>query len=293
MTWAVLAAGGTMGLGLFLILLAVRPGPPELAASLARLQPGGGSVEVYSLPERVRRTAIGVLGSSWLGSRAKNSDLAIVGRSRETHLGRKALLMATGLCGPALLWTYGWLLGVTFPAIILWAASAVFGAVMFTAPELSLRVEAATARRRFRRALVCYLDLVALCRLAGRGPADALDSAARVGKGQTFKRLSSALDPAFRGTGSAWDELARLSRELDVPELGEVAAIAKMAGTEGASILDTLKAKAASLRESEMAALLARAKSRTETMTVPMSLTVVGFMILLGYPALARMTGGG
>ncbi|WP_433498573.1 type II secretion system F family protein [Sphaerimonospora sp. CA-214678] len=293
MTWVTLAAGGTMGLGLFLILLAVRPSPPELAASLARLQPGGGPVEIYSLRERLRRSVIGVLGSSWLGNRATAADLAIVGRSRETHLGRKALLMAAGLCGPAILWTYGWLLDVTFPAIFLWAASAVFGAVMFTAPELSLRVEAANARRQFRRALVCYLDLVALGRLAGRGPADALDSAARVGKGRTFKRLAAALDPAFRGTGSAWDELARLSQEIAVPELAEVAAIARMAGTEGASILDTLKAKAASLRESELAALLARAKSRTETMTVPMSLTIVGFMVLLGYPALARMTGGG
>lgn len=293
MTWAVLAAGGVMGLGLFLILLAVRPGPPEAGrlagAPPARRRLGGGARPARTRPPRGHRRA-------WLVLAGKPGEELRPGDRRQepgdppwpqgaAHVHRPVRTsppVDVRLAARRHL-----------PPIILWAASAIFGAVMFTAPELSLRVEAANERRRFRRALVCYLDLVALCRLAGRGPADALDSAARVGKGQTFKRLSSALDPAFRGTGSAWDELARLSRELDVPELGEVAAIAKMAGTEGASILDTLKAKAASLRESEMATLLARAKSRTETMTVPMSLTVVGFMILLGYPALARMTGGG
>jgi pilus assembly protein TadC len=235
---------------------------------------------------------IDALGSSWLGARAAPADLAIIGRSKDSHLSRKTLAMAVALFGPPMLWGYGRLLDVDFSAIVLWSASAAFAIILFAAPDITLKAGAADRRRQFRQTLISYLDLVALCRAAGRGPADALESAARIGRGWTFRRLARALDPIHRGTTSAWDELTRLAEEINVPELAEVAAIARLAATEGAGILDTLRAKAANMRENELAALLAKAKSRTETMTVPMSLSVLGFMILLGYPAFTRMTGG-
>jgi pilus assembly protein TadC len=107
----------------------------------------------------------------------------------------------------------------------------------------------------------------------------------------TFRRLALALDPARRAGGSAWDELTRLSVKIGVVELADLAAIAQLAGTRGASILDTLMAKAQSLRDAELSASVSAARSRTETMTVPMALSVLGFLLLLGFPAFARMTG--
>jgi hypothetical protein len=111
-------------------------------------------------------------------------------------------------------------------------------------------------------------------------------------RGWAFTRIAATLDPAARGTRDPWDELARLADQIGVRELADTAAIARRAGSQGAKILDTLTAKAASLRDQQLTAALARAKSRTETMTVPVALSVLGYLILLGYPAYARITGG-
>jgi hypothetical protein len=119
-----------------------------------------------------------------------------------------------------------------------------------------------------------------------------LEAPVRVCHGWAFQRIAATLDPASRGTRDPWDELARLAEEIGVRELSDTAAIARRAGTQGTRILDSLTAKAASLREQQLAQALARAKSRTETMTVPVALSVLGYLILLGYPAYARIVGG-
>lgn len=285
----VLASGALMGLGAAVALMALFPAPPALGPAMERLKPGGGGAE----PGRDRRSRLARrLPATVIGARIPHADLALLGRTADDYLAQKALMLGVGAIGPVVFWAWCLLLGVSLPWAVSWGACLAFAVAVFFAPDASIRGQAAEARAGFRQALVAYLDLVALARAAGSGPAGALESAAKVGEGWTFRRLALVLDPARRGTGNAWDELARLADEIAVPELGDLAAIAQLAGARGAGILDTLMAKAQSLRDAELSAAVSRARSRTETMTVPMALSVLGFLLLLGYPAFARMTGG-
>ncbi|MFC5830049.1 type II secretion system F family protein [Nonomuraea insulae] len=281
----VLLCGATAGLGVSLAIATLFPAPPALAPAMERLRPGANRIEAQpDWRARLARTVV--------GARVPKTNLALLGKTTDDYLLRKATMLAIALVGPAVLWAWCGLLGVTLPWMISLGSCVAFAVAVFLAPDAALRGQAADARKAFRQAIVAYLDLVALARAAGSGPADALETAARVGDGWTFRRMAVALDPARRSTGSAWDELARLSDEIDVPELADLASIAGLAGTRGAGILDTLMAKAQSLREVALSTEVAKAKSHTETMTVPMALSVIGFLMLLGYPAFARMAGG-
>ncbi|GAA4561097.1 type II secretion system F family protein [Planotetraspora kaengkrachanensis] len=285
----VLASGALIGLGASLAVAVLLPAPPALAPAMERLRPGASRAK----PDADwRATLARKLGGTVVDARVPRADLALLGKTADDYLAQKVMMLVLGAAGPTVFWAWCALLGVTLPWAVSWGACLAFAVAVFFAPDASVRGQAAEARKAFRQAIVAYLDLVALARAAGAGPADALESAAKVGDGWTFRRLGLALDPARRATGSAWDELARLSHEIDVPELAELAAIAGLAGTRGAGILDTLMAKAQSLREVELSAEVSKARSRTETMTVPMALSVIGFLLLLGYPAFARMAGG-
>ena len=61
-----------------------------------------------------------------------------------------------------------------------------------------------------------------------------------------------------------------------------------MAGQEGARILDTLAARAASMRAQQLSADRAKAGSRSTTMVVPIALLAAGFLLLLIFPMLYR-----
>ncbi|MEZ0076291.1 type II secretion system F family protein [Planotetraspora sp. GP83] len=285
----VLTCGALIGLGGALAIMAIFPAPPALAPAMERLRPGASRTE----PERDWRSRLaGKLSGTLIGARVPRADLAVLGKTPDDYLAEKGMVIGLGAAGPVVFWAWCALLGVTIPWVVSWGACLAFAVAVFFAPDASIRGRAAEARAAFRQAIIAYLDLVALARAAGSGPADALESAAKVGGGWTFRRLCLALDPARRTTASTWDELTRLSEEIGVPELAELATIARLAGTHGAGILDTLMAKAQSLREVELSAAVSKARSRTETMTVPMALSVLGFLLLLGYPAFARMTGG-
>ncbi|MEU6720741.1 type II secretion system F family protein [Nonomuraea sp. NPDC046802] len=284
----VLACGAVGGLGIAITLAAAFPAPPALAPAMERLRPGAPAEPARDWKSRLVRRLSGTL----IGAQVPHKDLALLGKTPQDYIAQKALMIALGVAGPFVFWAWCALLGVTLPWPVSWTACLAFAVAVFFAPDAAIRGQATEARAAFRQAIVAYLDLVALARAAGAGPAEALESAAKIGHGWTFQRLAQALDPARRGTGSAWDELTRLSDEIGVPELADMAAIAQLAGTRGASILDTLMAKAQSLREADLSAEVSKARSRTETMTVPMALSVLGFLLLLGYPAFARMTGG-
>ena len=67
-------------------------------------------------------------------------------------------------------------------------------------------------------------------------------------------------------------------------ELVELSASVSLAGTEGA-VRDSLAVKAASLRDHALAEAEAEAQSTTEKMALPVVLLFLGFLILIGYPA--------
>ena len=66
---------------------------------------------------------------------------------------------------------------------------------------------------------------------------------------------------------------------------------AEVAGHEGASIMQTLAARAESMRAEALAATKAKAGSRSTTMVVPIALLGAGFLLLLVFPMVYRSFG--
>ena len=287
----VIAAGILGGLGVFIAVRELVPAPSRLDAALARLDLGA-ALEPGPRPAPAGRLAHAIASElHWLPVPA--ADLALLGKDRASWIASKVGCGLLGLAVPPLLAALASVAGVglgwSAPAVI----SVLCGVGLFFAPDLVTRVNAAERRTDFKRALTSYLDLVALERGAGAGPTEALEAAAEIGDGWAFRRISAALDAARRAGAAPWTALARLARETGISELADVADIAEVAGQEGAKILDTLAARAASMRAEALAADRATAGSRSTTMVIPIALLGAGFLLLLIFPVVYRTFGPG
>ena len=132
---------------------------------------------------------------------------------------------------------------------------------------------------------------MALERGAGAAPTEALEAAAEVGRGWAFERISAALSRARKASAPPWDGLASLADEIGITELADLAEIAGVAGQEGARILDSLSARAESMRAEALAATKAQAGARSTTMVLPIALLAGGFLVLLIFPDFYRLFG--
>ncbi len=219
------------------------------------------------------------------------ADLRLLGQNASDWLARKVAWGAVGLSlAPVvtgLLAISGKPMAWTLPAVGTLAA----GVGMFFVPDIVTRMLAARRRTDFRYALTSYLDLVALERGAGAGPTEALEAAAEVGKGWAFSRIAASLDQARRASRPPWDGLAQLAADTGIDELADVADIAGVAGQEGARILDTLSARAESMRAEALAATRARSSARSTTMVLPIAMLAGGFLVLLIFPDFYRLFG--
>jgi Flp pilus assembly protein TadB len=281
----VVVAGVLAGLGVFLAVRELLPARVRLDAALARLEAEGGPVPPASARRaRLIRRLDGA--APWLPVPA--ADLALLGQDRESWLASK---MICGLLGLAALPFFDALLalaGHTLPVILPVAGSVTIGLVLFFAPDLVTRVNAAQKRADFRHALASYLDLVSLERGAGAAPTESLESAAAIGGGWAFERIDAALSRARVSGRAPWDGLAELAGQTGIAELGDLADIAGIAGQEGGKIIDTLTARAASMRAEAVAASRGKAGSRSTTMVVPIALLGFGFLLLLVFPIIYR-----
>jgi len=291
--WLV-AAGVLAGLGFFLIVRETLPGPPRLDAALARLEAGGGAAAGGAAadgpPSRRAAARLGAL-APWLP--VPHQDLAMLGQDRESWLASKVACGAIGLAAVPVLAGLLALAGGSLPWALPAVASLALGAAMFFAPDLVTKVNAAEKRSDFRHALTSYLDLVALERGAGAAPTEALEAAAGIGGGWAFERISAALDDARKAGLAPWAGLAALASQTGVSELADLADIAGVAGQEGARIIDTLSARAASMRAQALAADRATAGSRSTTMVIPIALLGTGFLLLMIFPVVYRTLGAG
>ena len=150
--------------------------------------------------------------------------------------------------------------------------------------------DARRARREFRHALASYLQLVTILMAGGAGVETAMFDAAAVGHGTAFTQLRSALTAAQARREPPWRQLAVLGHRLGIGDLEELQAAMTLAGG-GAQVRDSLTAKANAIATKDLAAIEAQAQARSETMVLPVALMFAGFLLLLGYPALAALSG--
>ncbi len=281
----VVLAGALAGLGVFAAVAQLIPSGPRLDAALARIH----AAEQPPL-SGFRRSLSEFSGAMpWLPVPA--ADLALLGQDRERWFGSKIICGLVGLgivpALTALLSLAGYRPSWTIPAVV----SLALGVGLFFAPDLVVRVNAAEKRADFRHALTSYLDLVALERGAGAGPTEALEAAVQIGGGWAFARIEAALDASRKASRPPWEGLAALAAETGVVELADLADIAEVAGHEGARILQTLAARAESMRAEALAATKAKAGARSTTMVVPIALLGAGFLLLLIFPIVYRTFG--
>jgi Flp pilus assembly protein TadB len=285
-----IAAGVLAGLGIFLAIREIAPAGARLDAALGRLDAAALPPDPAAPASRrlARRLADRL---PWLSVPA--ADLALLGQDRESWIASKVGCGLLGLALPPVLASLAVVAGAGLPWAVPAVGSLACGAALFFAPDLVTKVNAGQRRADFRYALTSYLDLVSLERGAGAAPTEALEAAAEIGGGWAFERIAAALDQARRAGYPPWTALAALARETGVAELADIADIAEVAGQEGARILETLAARAASMRAEALAADRAKAGSRSSTMVVPIALLGVGFLLLLIFPTLYRTFGAG
>jgi Flp pilus assembly protein TadB len=283
----VIVAGLLAGLGVFTAVGQIVPGGPRLGAALARINAAGSAAP--ALPPARALAARMAAAMPWLPVPA--ADLALLGQDTQRWFATKVACGLTGLAAipalSAMALTAGYPVKWAVPA----AASLALGLALFFAPDLVTRVNAAEKRTDFRHALTSYLDLVALERGAGAAPTEALEAAAQIGGGWAFARIAAALDAARKAGRPPWEGLAALAAETGITELADLADIAEVAGHEGARILQTLAARAESMRAEALAATKAKAGSRSTTMVVPIALLGAGFLLLLIFPIVYRTFG--
>jgi Flp pilus assembly protein TadB len=285
-TLLIVIPGALVGLGVFTLVCQLVPGRPRLEAALSRI--AGTAVQRADLPP-LRAASRRLAAVSWLPF--PTADLALLGQDREQWLTSKIALGVTGFAViPAvtiMALAFGHKLSLVVPAV----ASLALGAALFFAPDLVTKVNAAEKRTDFRHALTSYLDLVSLERGAGAGPTEALEAAAQIGGGWAFARIADSLTAARKASRPPWEGLAALAAQTGVGELADLAEIAEVAGHEGARILQTLTARAESMRAEALAATRAKAGSRSTTMVVPIALLASGFLVLLIFPIVYRTFG--
>lgn len=286
---AALLAGALVGCGVTAIIAALRPAAPDLKTALVRLNqtPLPGELPHASLRQLWQQATTIVTERARLSRHG--ADLALLGLTPHQMAGRMIGYAVLGLSFPAVLGALMSLAGVRLPFLLPTLASLVLAALFFLLPVVDLRRQAAKGRTQMRVTVCAYLELVALERAADAGPVEALDRAADIGEGPGFAHLRAALLRARVERQAPWQQLAGLGDQLAVPELRDVADIMRLSGESGAAVIPSLRARAASLREGILQSDVAAANSASERMAIPVALLGIAFMILLGYPALARI----
>lgn len=220
---------------------------------------------------------------------APMDDLELVGQSRESFLLQRVGLAAAGAAWIPTLAVLTGLMGVAPPFLFTAAASLGVAVVGWMLPPLMLRSKAREARAAFLGALASYFELVALGRLGDRGPVEALRHPAGLGNSWAFKRIKLALDEAVLRGEMPWTGLERLAQSMGVRELRDLGQILTNAGEDGASIVSTLRAKAASIREAQLTAQRTRSAIRSDRMDVPIAFMSMAFIVFLAFPGLYNL----
>ncbi|MET9629049.1 type II secretion system F family protein [Lentzea sp. NPDC006480] len=289
--------GMGLGIGLWMLTAYAFPPRPSLRALVDQLQADPAPTPILSADSEgwalsAGRPFVAALASLGVPSRSLRGDLAVIGKSVDHHLAEKAILALTGLLLPPLVQ----LVLVLADAGVGWeiplAASVLFGVGGFFLPDINVRREAARRRSTFRHALSAYLNLIRVLLAGGAGVDGALKYAVGVGKGWAFDQLRHALVTARLTRSTPWSALRQLGVELGVQPLTELAASVSLAGTEGARVRGSLAAKATALRTRELTLAEGDAQAATERMSVPVVVLCAGFLIFIGFPAVANVLGG-
>ncbi|MFI6261527.1 type II secretion system F family protein [Micromonospora sp. NPDC051006] len=278
-------SGAAVGFGVFLVLRELVPATPALGPALRRLHQPPGTSSSAGPGGRRLEWLTGL--SRWL--RPPHRQLALINQTPEQYALSMLLSALIGLAMPTLLTVACFVLGIQLPLVVPVLGSLGLALLAALLAHRSVLTKAAAARDEFRLAVCTYLDLVALQLSAAHGPVQSLERAAAVCDGWVFDRISEALRIAQMQMHSPWDELRELADRIGIPELGDVGAIMRSSGSEGAQVHETLRSRADSLRDQIRTDNLARAEGVTSRLDIPGALLVFVLLGFVLYPFIARV----
>jgi len=304
-----LVYGGLLGAGLLLVLTAQPIGAsrPSLQSRLAVLRPESATERLRPgervsnsrlfeeslrpVLERAGKGAARFLGRLGLDLRETEERLRAAGdrAGLPLFLGQK---LAGSLIGFAFL-PVAASFGVAPPTPVwVWVAAAAGG---FALPDAMLKTRAEARRRRMREDLVHLAELLTLAVSAGLGMEGALEQAASAGNGPLFDHLRRLLlEARMRGEQSS-EALAKLPAEAGLPEAENLTEAVRAAASQGAPVIQALRAQGRTLRERRRLELVEAGERAQVRMLLPIGLLILpAFFVLLLYPAavqLLRLTG--
>lgn len=289
-------AGGTVGIGLFLLIWALIPRKVSLARQIAAFDAGSRAREVRTVlgpsdsNESEFSHRVGVALAKFCAEQgwefpSIKANLSLTGKTFESYLAGKVLLALFGLIFVPILALMAGLAGLHLPVIIpVWFALIV-AVVFFMLPDVELKQKATARRRDFRHAVGAFLDLVAMNLSGGRGVPEALMAASEIGNGWAMWRIRDALSNARITGTTAWQALGALGEAVGVEELRDLSAALSLVAEDGAKVRESLTARAATLRRREISDLEGKAGERSQSMLIAQMLLCVGFLLFILYPA--------
>jgi tight adherence protein C len=276
---ALLMAGALLGTGVAVTVSSAVGRRPDLVALLAALDERTSPVPAES-------------GSVWLdllrrrSGRVPDEDLRLLGWSRDRFLVSRALAAARYAAVGPVLAAVTVVTGSGFGFVVPGAFTVIGALVGWTGVRRRVEQRADAARNELRFTLVSYLQQVSLLRQGGAGVATALSVPAQVlGDGWAMRRLADELALAERGGLMPWEGLRRFGHQVGVRELDDLSAIAASAGQDGGAVIDTLLARAESLRDELLADEHAEAHRASGQMSTPGALQVFLISAWVLYPA--------
>ena len=258
-------------------------------------------------PDRPRSSCIDVDDTSWQGRVGRwlvaqlaqrgitlgklRADLELTDYTLEGHLVRKMTYGLLGLLLPTILTVTMMAIGVSLPLTVPAVGGLALGALFFWVPDLSVVQAAEQRRHELRRALSCYLDLVAMSLAGGRGIPEALPTAARIGTGWAFELLRSTIDRARLVGDTPWAALADLGKRTGMQELQDLGGALMLVADDGAKVRQSLTARASTQRRRQLAEAEGAAAKADQSMEMAQVVLFVGFVLFLGFPAVVAVMG--
>jgi hypothetical protein len=187
-----------------------------------------------------------------------------------------------GLSGGAFTYLTGHLSPVPAVAVV------VGGVIGFFVPDLLLRRAATSVWTGAAEALLVYVDLVTLERLTNASATQALHNAAALSDVPLFVQIRTALERARLEQQSPYAELRRLSDQLKLPELADIADVMQLDET-GAALSGTLRARVRELRDAHLTREQIKASAAAEGMTIYMTLPALIFGLIFLVAAMLRI----
>lgn len=272
--------------GLLLIVRPWLPATPALRATVRRLHtpaanPAGAPGARTPGPE----------GSGLLRKvlPVPHADLALLGKTERQYLTQMTLAGLLGLAFPVLVTGLTIVVGKPLPFVIPVLAALFFAGVFMFTVHRELTAKAKRAQREFRRAVEAYLDLIAMERASGMATIAAMERAAAASDIWVFQRIRDALHRAQLQMRPPWQELQEVAAQIRVPELGDVGKIMETSGLQGASVHESLLARADALSDLDRTEKLAEAKGVSSKLDAPAALMLLLISAVLLITILARI----